>query len=272
MAGIKKKVDLYCGRSFKIGPTVFSGNFTGIILDEEAIRIALSNKAQVKEVLRNGKRAPLDFSNYYKRNPMGYDVDHQFTEGDPRSLNNIVRTVRPNNSGIRANQPPVFTQVGNAPPATSTDIDKANDYSNTIITPHAEIRSNPAKVDSNGVANILSANALIEKKTESVAKDSTIVIPTDTSFGAPAMIKSEPREYTTNTGVLETVKRPEPNVIKAINTTSTTESDNSQKNKHELYKKQQQQKPNTIQAINNNEDSKKDKSTDNNEKKSEEKK
>ena len=132
MAGIKKKVDLYCGRSFKIGPTVFSGNFTGIILDEEAIRIALSNKAQVKEVLRNGKRAPLDFTNYYKKNPMGYDVDNQFIEGDPRSLSNIVKTIRPNNSGIRANQPPVFTQVGNTAPVTSADIDKANDYSNTI--------------------------------------------------------------------------------------------------------------------------------------------
>ena len=268
MAGIKKKVDLYCGRSFKIGPTVFSGNFTGIILDEEAIRIALSNKAQVKEVLRNGKRTPLDFTNYYKKNPMGYDVDNQFTEGDPRSLNNIVKTIRPSNSGIKANQPPVFTQVGTTAPATSADINKANDYSNTIVTPHTEIRSNPAKVDSNGVANILSANAPIEKKTESVGYNTGYSAPKDTSYGAPAMIKSEAREYTTNTGVLETVSKPEPNTIKAINATG---NDDDQKNKYDKYNKKHQ-KPNMIQAMNSTNTDSKDKSADDNEDKSEEKK
>ena len=81
------------------------------------------------------------------------------------------------------------------------------------------------------------------------------------------MIKSEAREYTTNTGVLETVKKPEPNTIKAINATGNNDSQ-QKNNKHDQYKKQQ--KPNTIQAINSTDS--KDKSTDNNENKSEEKK
>lgn len=115
MAGIKKKVDLECRRVFQIGPAKFAGVYTNIILDSDAIRIALDNKAFVKEVLRNGKRAPLDYTNYNKRNTMGVDVEGQ-------SVDNIgakqyhVHSIRPvDNSLAKANQPPVTMQIGNKP-------------------------------------------------------------------------------------------------------------------------------------------------------------
>ena len=224
MAGIKKKIDLYCGRPFKIGPTVFSGTFTGIILDEEAIRIALNNKAQVKEVLRNGKRAPLDYSNYYKKNPMGYDVDNQLVEGDPSTLQNVIRTIKPTTSNIQANQPPVSNQIGTAKPTTIADVEAANDYTATITTPREVVNSNnlATSVGGNTVINAITANTTNEKKTNIEPLAKSEVKPT-TSYG-PSVIKSEPREYTTNTGVLETVKKPEPNTIKALNTTIITDT------------------------------------------------
>lgn len=111
MGGIKKKVDVLCQRSFKIGVTPFRGNCTGIILDADAIRTCLENKAIVKEVLKNGRRYPLDFSNYFKKNPMGFDVESQISENNNRPNYNVT-TLRPgdlNNSPgrISANQPPV---------------------------------------------------------------------------------------------------------------------------------------------------------------------
>lgn len=111
MAGLKKKVDLICGRSFRIGPTLFTGNFSNIILDAEAIRIALSNKAIVKEVLKNGKRSPLDFSNYAIRNPLGCNVDDIQVENGDKPIYN-VKTIKISQSAIAANQPPVDFQVG----------------------------------------------------------------------------------------------------------------------------------------------------------------
>ena len=111
MAGLKKKVDLMCGRSFRIGPTLFTGNFSNIILDAEAIRIALSNKAVVKEVLKNGKRTPLDLSNYAVRNPLGCNVDDVQVENGDQPVYN-VKTIKIGPSAIAANQPPVDFQVG----------------------------------------------------------------------------------------------------------------------------------------------------------------
>lgn len=104
MAGIKKKVDVLCSRTFNIGVTPFRGNCTGIILDADGIRACLENKAIVKEVLKNGRRYPLDFTNYNKRNPMGFDVEGQTTENFSKpgySVSNIGP------SSISANQPPV---------------------------------------------------------------------------------------------------------------------------------------------------------------------
>lgn len=111
MGGIKKKVDVLCQRSFKIGVTPFRGNCTGIILDADAIRTCLENKAIVKEVLKNGRRYPLDFTNYFKKNPMGFDVENQITENYNRP-NYEITTLRldeiNNKPGkISANQPPV---------------------------------------------------------------------------------------------------------------------------------------------------------------------
>lgn len=114
MAGLKKKVDLVCGRTFRIGPTQFSGSFSNIILDTEAIRIALNNKATVKEVLKNGKRCPLDFSNYAIKNPMGIDVGDQSVENSGKRDFN-VRTIKVGRDQVAANQPTVIIQHGIAP-------------------------------------------------------------------------------------------------------------------------------------------------------------
>lgn len=115
MAGLKKKVDLMCARPFRIGPSLFTGNFSNIILDAEAIRIALSNKAVVKEVLKNGKRTPLDFSNYAIRNPMGCNVDDVKVENGGQTPY-TVKTIKIGAAEIAANQPPVDIQVGKPTP------------------------------------------------------------------------------------------------------------------------------------------------------------
>lgn len=75
MERLRKKVDLECRGRFRIGPTLFGGNYHNIILDTEAIRIALINKAVVKEILKNGKRLNLTFSNYNKKSPMSIDLN-----------------------------------------------------------------------------------------------------------------------------------------------------------------------------------------------------
>lgn len=107
MAGIKKKVDVLCQRSFNIGVTPFRGNCTGIILDADGIRTCLENKAIVKEVLKNGRRYPLDFTNYNKKNPMGFDVDNQLTENATSQAYSITTLKANSPSNIAANQPPV---------------------------------------------------------------------------------------------------------------------------------------------------------------------
>ena len=71
----KKKVDIDCKTKFRIGPTLFGGSYHNIILSLEAIRIALLNKADVKEILKNGKRINLNFSNYKIFSPMSIDLD-----------------------------------------------------------------------------------------------------------------------------------------------------------------------------------------------------
>ena len=116
MAGIKKKVDVVCYRPFKLGIANFSGSCNNITLDADSIKICLENKAMVSEVLKNGKRVPLDFGNYNKKNPMGYDIDGAFTDiMGPRtytvnSINkkgNQIATIKMNDD-----QPPVIIQNG----------------------------------------------------------------------------------------------------------------------------------------------------------------
>lgn len=116
MAGIKKKVDVVCYRPFKLGIANFSGSCNNITLDADSIKICLENKAMVSEVLKNGKRVPLDFGNYNKKNPMGYDIDGAFTDiMGPRtysvsSINKTgshVATIKMNDD-----QPPVIIQNG----------------------------------------------------------------------------------------------------------------------------------------------------------------
>jgi hypothetical protein len=126
MAGIKKKVDVVCYRPFKLGIANFSGSCNNITLDADSIKICLENKAMVSEVLKNGKRVPLDFSNFNKKNPMGYDIDSAFTDiMGPRtftvsSINkkgNQIATIKMNDD-----QPPVIIQNGSVGIAKNLDI------------------------------------------------------------------------------------------------------------------------------------------------------
>ena len=65
---MKKKVDVFCAKAFTIGAANFAGRCLGIVLDIETIRICLFNKALVWELTHDGKRIPLDLSNYRKDN------------------------------------------------------------------------------------------------------------------------------------------------------------------------------------------------------------
>lgn len=65
---MKKKVDVYCGKAFRIGNAAFAGRCMGVILAVEDIRTCLLNKALVWELADNGKRIPLDFTNYTEDN------------------------------------------------------------------------------------------------------------------------------------------------------------------------------------------------------------
>lgn len=117
MAGIKKKVDVVCYRPFKLGIGNFSGTCNNITLDADAIQICLENKAMVNEVLKNGKRVPLDFSNFNKKNPMGFDIEHDMTDdrgARTYTIQNIgINGKKLTESQIVSNQPPVIMQVGN---------------------------------------------------------------------------------------------------------------------------------------------------------------
>lgn len=94
---MKKRVDVYCGRAFSIGPASFAGKCINIVLDTEAIRVCLFNKAFVWELTKDGQRIPLDFSNYSKDNG-GVVDDATRTEYDPRN-----RTVKVTNITFDAN-------------------------------------------------------------------------------------------------------------------------------------------------------------------------
>ena len=63
-----KKVNISCYRPFSINGIPFAGNCVGVILDSEAIKVCIENKALVEEVLLGGKTVPLDFNNYNTEN------------------------------------------------------------------------------------------------------------------------------------------------------------------------------------------------------------
>ena len=147
MAGIKKKVDVHCYRPFKLGITRFAGYCNGIILDADAISICLQNKAMVSEVLKNGKRVQLDFSNYNKKNPMGYDVDseqNEFVGARAYSVTNMDKT-----GGVKIqNVQPISIDApvsdGNTAPLNTTLITSSN---GVIITDHIEEKKKePTKI------------------------------------------------------------------------------------------------------------------------------
>lgn len=61
---MKKKVSVFCGSAFNIGPASFAGAVENVILDENDINICLMNKAKVVEILEDGTKIKLDFRNY----------------------------------------------------------------------------------------------------------------------------------------------------------------------------------------------------------------
>lgn len=147
MAGIKKKVDVHCYRPFKLGIARFAGYCNGIILDADAISICLQNKAMVNEVLKNGKRVPLDFSNYNQPNPMGYDVESEQTEFADTKAYKVTSvdnegTTKVNNVKPKRVQAPV--QEGYTAPLNTTLLTSTNGVK---VTEHKETKKEDKKTE-----------------------------------------------------------------------------------------------------------------------------
>jgi hypothetical protein len=164
MAGIKKKVDVVCYRPFKLGIANFSGSCNNITLDADSIKICLENKAMVSEVLKNGKRVPLDFSNFNKKNPMGYDIDGAFTDiMGPRTytvnsinkIGNQVGTIKMNDD-----QPPVIIQNG------STGIVRNLNEINTPAAPPPEKKEEEKHFNPANVVTVAGTGSEKDKKDE----------------------------------------------------------------------------------------------------------
>lgn len=61
---MKKRVSVFCGAAFQIGLANFAGACENIILDSHDIATCLMNKAKVVEILADGSKVILDFTNY----------------------------------------------------------------------------------------------------------------------------------------------------------------------------------------------------------------
>jgi outer membrane biosynthesis protein TonB len=89
---MKKKVDVYCAGAFVINGAPFAGKCLNIVLTIEDIRMCLLNKAFVWELTPEGKRIPLDFTNY-RLNNGGVVDDNVIVSNDARMRNNSVTRV-----------------------------------------------------------------------------------------------------------------------------------------------------------------------------------
>ena len=97
---MKKKVDVFCAAPFVIDKAPFAGKCLNVILDVDTIRICLLNKAFVWELSKDGKRIPLDFSNYRLDNGGVVDND-TITSNDIRNkvVSHKTVVVEVNNNG-----------------------------------------------------------------------------------------------------------------------------------------------------------------------------
>ena len=93
MAHSKKKVDVRVTRPFNIGFAAFAGFCPNIILSLQDIVTCLENKAYVSEVLKNGTRRSLDFSNYDKFDDMSIDVEKNMLDTNPEKGKVNVTTI-----------------------------------------------------------------------------------------------------------------------------------------------------------------------------------
>ena len=176
MAGLKKKVDVHCYRPFKLGITRFAGYCNGIILDADAISICLQNKAMVSEVLKNGKRVQLDFSNYNKKNPMGYDVETEQNEFVSARAYNVTTMNKTGETKVQNVQPvnidaPVSD--GNTAPLNTTLVTKSD---GVIITDHKDT-AKEEKLHQLGEAPTLPAAELTATVNVEKAPEKTDVAP-----------------------------------------------------------------------------------------------
>jgi len=89
---MKKKVDVYCAGAFVINGAPFAGKCLNIVLTVEDIRMCLLNKAFVWELTPEGKRIPLDFTNY-RLNNGGVVDDNVIVSNDARFRTSDVRSV-----------------------------------------------------------------------------------------------------------------------------------------------------------------------------------
>lgn len=119
---MKKKVDVFCAGAFVINGAPFAGKCLNIILDIEDIRTCLLNKAFVWELTKEGKRIPLNFTNYRIDN--GGVVDNNvITSVDARMKNtNMIRkVVDPETSKVIKETKVVVEKVEKDKPKVMTD-------------------------------------------------------------------------------------------------------------------------------------------------------
>ena len=77
---MKKRVNVYCGTPFVIGPAAFAGTCENIVLETKDISTCIMYKAKVEEVLADGTTIPLDFTNYDNKNPEKEDLEQATKE------------------------------------------------------------------------------------------------------------------------------------------------------------------------------------------------
>jgi hypothetical protein len=86
----------------------------------------------VHEVLRNGKRVALDFSNFMQKNPMGFDVDgeqNEFLGARPYQVKNIGAEGKVNVADVQLKDAQIQVKKGHTAPVNTS----LNTTSNTPI-------------------------------------------------------------------------------------------------------------------------------------------
>ena len=148
---MKKKVDVFCAGAFVINGAPFAGKCLNIILDIEDIRTCLLNKAFVWELTKEGKRIPLNFTNYRIDN--GGVVDNNvITSVDARMRNtNVIRkVVDPETSKVIKETKVVVEKVEKDKPK----VIKEDKKKEVVIEKKDEVKEEPKKEETKVVVEM----------------------------------------------------------------------------------------------------------------------